>query len=256
MRILSPLAFAAALAAVSPAFAADDLAQGAAAVRDKALADSTAWDITESLTSEVGARMVGSPAMERARDWGVAKLKELGFENIKVEAFTTPAWSRGAEQAEVVGPWPHKLAILGLGGSSATPPGGVTAPIVVFRSYQAMLDQPVGALKGKIAVVTQSMGRTQDGSSYGAVGVQRRAGAPEAAKRGAVGYLIRSISTDDTRLPHTGGGAPGGIPAAALSTPDAEWLARDGEAGDAVGVEPGSAGLEYLRRNSRQGEAR
>jgi len=226
MRILPQLAFAAALAAASPAFAADDLTAGAAAVRDRALTDTLAWDVTESLTSEVGARMVGSPAMERARDWATAKFKELGFENIKVEAFTTPAWSRGAESAEVVGPWPHKLSILGLGNSAPTPAGGLTAPIVVFRSYQAMLDQPPGSLSGKIAVVTQSMGRTQDGSSYGAVGVQRRAGAAEAAKRGAVGYLIRSISTDDTRLPHTGGGAPGGIPAAALSPPDAELLER------------------------------
>jgi Zn-dependent M28 family amino/carboxypeptidase len=226
MRIPPQLAFAAALAAASPAFAAEDLAAGAAAVRDKALTDTTAWEVAESLTSEVGARMVGSPAMERARDWGVAKLKELGFENVKVESFTTPAWSRGAESAEVVGPWPQKLAILGLGNSSPTPAGGITAPIVVFKSYQAMLDQPVGSLTGKIAVVTQAMGRTQDGSSYGAVGVQRRAGAPEAAKRGAVGYLIRSLSTDDTRLPHTGGGAPGGIPAAALSPPDAELLER------------------------------
>lgn len=223
MRILPKLAFAAVLLAASPVVA-QDLAAGAAAVRDKALTDTLAWDITESLTSEVGARMVGSPAMERARDWGVAKLKALGFENIKVEAFTTPAWSRGAESAEVVGPWPHKLALLGLGNSAPTPAGGLTAPIVVFRTYQAMLDQPAGSLTGKIAVVTQAMGRTQDGSSYGAVGVQRRAGAAEAAKRGAVGYLIRSISTDDTRLPHTGGGAAGGIPAAALSPPDAELL--------------------------------
>jgi Zn-dependent M28 family amino/carboxypeptidase len=223
MRILPQLALAVALAAASPAFA-QDLATGAAAVRDKALNDTLAWDITESLTSEVGARMVGSPAMERARDWSVAKFKELGFENIKVESFTTPAWSRGAEAAEVVGPWPHKLAIVGLGNSAPTPAGGITAPIVVFKTYQAMLDQPPGSLTGKIAVVTQAMGRTQDGSSYGAVGVQRRAGAAEAARRGAVGYLIRSISTDDTRLPHTGGGAAGGIPAAALSPPDAELL--------------------------------
>lgn len=166
----------------------------------------------------------------------MAKLKELGFENIKVEAFTTPAWSRGAESAEVVGPWPQKLAILGLGGSAPTPAGGITAPIVVFKTYQAMLDQPPGSLTGKIAVVTQAMGRTQDGSSYGAVGVQRRAGAAEAAKRGAVGYLIRSISTDDTRLPHTGGGAAGGIPAAALSPPDAELLERLAARGRPVNV--------------------
>lgn len=235
MRILPQLAFAAVMAATSPAFA-QDLAAGAAAVRDKALTDPLAWDITESLTSEVGARMVGSPAMERARDWSVAKFKELGFENIRVESFTTPAWSRGAESAEVVGPWPHKLAILGLGNSAPTPAGGITAPIVVFKTYQAMLDQPPGALSGKIAVVTQAMGRTQDGSSYGAVGVQRRAGAPEAARRGAVGYLIRSISTDDTRLPHTGGGAAGGIPAAALSPPDAELLENLARRGKSVMV--------------------
>lgn len=236
MRILSLLAAASLLALAAVPARAQDLTAGAAAIRDRALTDTTAWDVTESLTSEVGARMVGSPAMTRARDWGVAKLKALGFENVKVEAFTTPAWSRGAESAEVVGPWPHTLAILGLGGSAPTPAGGLTAPIAVFRSYQAMLDQPPGSLAGKIAVVTQAMGRTQDGSSYGAVGVQRRAGAAEAAKRGAVGYLVRSLSTDDTRLPHTGGGAAAGIPAAALSPPDAELLERLAARGQPVVV--------------------
>jgi len=234
MRIL-PLAFAAALVAASSA-TAQDLAKGAAAVRDRALADSTAWDVVESLTTEIGPRPVGSPAMQRARDWGVATLKRLGFENVHVETFTTPAWSRGAESAEVVAPWPQKLAILGLGGSSPTPAGGITAPVALFASYQAMIDQPPGALAGKIAVVTQAMGRTQDASSYGLVGVQRRSGAVEAAKRGAVAYLVRSLSTDDTRLPHTGGGTPGGIPAAALSAPDAELLERMVARGKPVSV--------------------
>ena len=229
MRIIVPVIAAGLLAAV-PASAAPvstgDLAKGAIAVRDRALADSTAWDVVESLTTEVGPRMVGSPAMVRARDWGVTTLKRLGFENVHVETFTTPAWSRGAESAEVVGPWPQKLAILGIGGSAPTPPGGLTAPIVLFTSYQAMLEAPEGALKGKIAVVTQRMGRTQDGASYGFVGAQRRSGPAEAAKRGAVGYLARSLSTDDTRLPHTGTGAAAGIPAAALSMPDADLLER------------------------------
>lgn len=235
MKLLS-LAFAAAILAVAAPAAAQDLAGGAAAIRDKALTDRTAWSIAESLTTEVGPRMVGSPGMERARDWAVAKLKELGFENVRVEAFTTPAWSRGAETVEVTGPWPAKLHVLGLGGSVSTPVGGITAPIAVFTSYQAMLDQPPGALAGKIAVVTQRMGRTQDGSGYGAIGPQRWTGAAEAAKRGAVGYLMRSLSTDDTRLPHTGGGAPGGIPAAALSTPDADLLENMARRGQPVTV--------------------
>lgn len=235
MRILSLLAAAAVITAAAPA-AAQDLARGAVTVRDKALADSTAWDVVESLTTEVGPRMVGSPAMVRARDWGVATLKRLGFENVHVETFVTPAWSRGAERAEVVGPFPQKLAILGIGGSAPTPAGGITAPIVVFPSYQALLDAPSGSLAGQIAVVSQAMGRTQDGASYGSVGIQRRNGAVEAAKRGAVAYLARSLSTDDTRLPHTGSGTPAGIPMAALSTPDAELLERMAARGKPVTV--------------------
>ncbi|HEX7947896.1 MAG TPA: M20/M25/M40 family metallo-hydrolase [Phenylobacterium sp.] len=236
MNRLSTIVLAAALIAGPAAAQTPSLAAGAAAVRDKALADTTAWDVVESLTTEVGARPVGSPAMQRARDWGVATLKRLGFENVHVETFTTNAWSRGPESAEVVAPFPQKLAILGIGGSSPTPPGGITAPIVVFPSYQALLDQPVGALKGKIAVVTQAMGRTQDGSSYGVVGIQRRNGAVEAAKRGAVAYLARSLSTDDTRLPHTGAGTPAGIPMAALSTVDAQLLERMAGRGKPVSV--------------------
>jgi hypothetical protein len=221
-----PALFAAALLAVAVPAAAQDLAANAAAVRDKALADPLAWQVVESLTTEVGPRMVGTPAMDRARDWGVATLTRLGFENVHVETFTTPAWTRGPEAAEVVGPAAQPLHILGLGGSSPTPKGGLTAPIALFTSYQALLDQSEGSLAGKIAVVTQKMVRTQDGSGYGAINAQRTRGPAEAAKRGAVGYLTRSLSTDDTRLPHTGGAAAAGIPAAALSPPDAELLEK------------------------------
>jgi hypothetical protein len=69
------------------------------ALRDKALLDRTAWDITEDLTTNIGPRIVGSPAMERAKDWGVAKLKALGFTNVKVEQFAKPSWTRGEESA-------------------------------------------------------------------------------------------------------------------------------------------------------------
>jgi Zn-dependent M28 family amino/carboxypeptidase len=225
MRRLPRFLAAAALVAAVPAHAQDFAAQ-AAAVRDRALADTTAWRIVESLTTDVGARPVGSPAMTRARDWGVATLTALGFENVHVEPFTTRVWTRGAESAEVVDPAPQPLRILGLGGSAPTPPGGLAAPIALFTTFQAMLDQPPGALAGKIAVVTQPMPRTQDASGYGLLSVQRFQGPQEAARRGAVAYLVRSLSTTDSRLPHAGASTPAGIPAAALSPPDAEQLER------------------------------
>ena len=100
--------------------------QAAARLRDQALHDDTAWNVLESLTTEIGPRPAGSPAQARARDWGVAKLNALGFTNVHVEPFAKRAWLRGAESGEIVGPEPRKLALLGLGNSPSTPAGGVT----------------------------------------------------------------------------------------------------------------------------------
>lgn len=239
MRIITILAASAALLAGGTA-QAQDLAATAAALSDKALSDPVAWQVLESLTTEIGGRPTGSPAMTRARDWGVEKLKALGFENVKVESYEAPSWLRGGESAEVVAPFPQKLQILGLGLSAPTPKGGLEAEIVLFRSLEALKAQPPGALSGKIAVVTERMIRAQDGSGYGAINAARTAGAAEASKRGAVAYLVRSLSTDDTRLPHTGGMRPWGevkpIPAAALSTVDAELLEHMVDRGQPVKV--------------------
>jgi Zn-dependent M28 family amino/carboxypeptidase len=225
-----------ALPAAAQTAAGPDLSAGARHLAERALADPTAWKVVESLTTEVGPRPVGSPAMVRARDWGVATLKALGFENVHVESFETPTWARGPESAEVVSPYPQMLRILGLGHSAPTPPGGLTAPIALFRSYQDMLAQPPGALAGKIAVVTQAMRKTQDGSGYGAINAQRTAGPAEAARRGAIGYLTRSLSTAEDREPHAGGAAAAGIPAAALSPADAEQLERMAATGKPIVV--------------------
>lgn len=208
-----------------------------AEVRDRALADDLAWRLVESLTTEVGARPVGSPAMDRARDWGVARLEALGFENIRVETYSMPAWRRGERaEARVVAPYGHRLEILTVGNSGSTPDEGLAAPVALFRTFQEMLDQPKGSLAGKIAVVTQKMARTQDISGYIAASPQRGSGAAEAEARGAVGYLVRSLSTADDSLPHTGHAAPSGIPAAALSPAAADLLERIAACGQPVVV--------------------
>jgi Zn-dependent M28 family amino/carboxypeptidase len=200
----------------------------AAALRDKALADNTAWNLLESLTSEIGPRPVGSPAAARARDWGVAKLNALGFTNVHVEPFAKAAWLRGAESGEVVGAFPHKLALLGLGNSPSTPPQGITAEVRVFKSLADLKAAPADCCAGTIVLVNQPMTRTQDVTGYGTA-VAARSAAPEAAKRGAVAYLVRSISTSTSRSPHTGAmrlPGPGEkiIPAAALGVPDADLI--------------------------------
>ena len=204
---------------------AGPLRSGAEAVRDRALSDPTAYDYVESLSVEVGPRLAGSEAAARARDWAVAKLTSLGFAKVHVEPFPITAWLRGPESAEIVSPRPQKLAIIGLGGSVPTPPDGVEGEVALFHTYADLLAAPPGSLTGKIAVVTQPMPRATEGTGYGALNPVRRQGPSEAAKRGAVAYLLRSLATGVSREPHTGAlnyqpDAPK-IPAAALSTIDA-----------------------------------
>lgn len=204
------------------------LRAGAEAVRDRALVDSTAYDYVESLSVEVGQRLAGSEATERATAWAEARLKALGFGNVHREPFAITAWLRGPESAEIVAPHPQALAIIGLGGSVPTPPEGVEGEIALFHTYADLIAATPGSLAGKIAVVTQPMVRAQDGSGYGAMNPARRAGPSEAARRGAIAYLVRSLATGVSREPHTGAlnyqeGAPR-IPAAALSVIDAQLI--------------------------------
>jgi Zn-dependent M28 family amino/carboxypeptidase len=202
----------------------------AARLAAEARADRSSFDLVRGLTTDVGQRLAGTDAHRRAVDWAEAWMKSAHLENVHREPFTITAWIRGTETAMVTAPAPQNLAITALGGSVATPPGGIEAEIALFKTYAALLAAPPGSLAGKIAVVTQRMVRAEDGGGYGAAVPIRRKGPSEAAKRGAIAYLHRSIGTDNHRLPHTGKTAYADdaprIPAAALSNPDADQLER------------------------------
>ncbi len=199
----------------------------AARLRETALASSLAWDITESLTTEIGPRLAGSEADARAVEWAKAKFAELGFDRVWTEPVTFPKWVRRSESAEVLGAYAQPLAITALGGS---PGGTVEADVVRFADLAALEAAPAGSLSGRIAFVDYRMERARDGSGYGPGSRVRSRGPSAAVRAGAVGFLMRSAGTDSHRNPHTGitrfdeGLDP--VPSAALSAPDADQLAR------------------------------
>jgi carboxypeptidase Q len=199
-------------------------------LRDAALHDDYAWNITEGLTTEVGQRLAGTAAEARGRAWAVAKLKALGFANVHVEPFEIPTWTRGFESAEILSPFPQKLVLAALGNSASTGPEGITGEVVGFDTLEDLKAAPDEAVRGKIVFVSHAMPRTQDGSGYGYFGGPRRQGPSIASRKGAIGIVVRSIGTDHHRNPHTGvmsfadGVKP--IPAGALTLPDAEQLQR------------------------------
>ncbi len=210
-----------------------EVAASAVALRDRALEDNLSVDIVESVTTEVGARRMGTEGDRRVIAWAQAKFEELGFDR----AWTEPVeldrgWERGAATAAVLEPFAHDIVVTALGYSVGTD-GDLVAEIVEFPTYDDLLAVPEGdSLKGKIAFVSYSMPEyvnPEDGSNRGAYGEGTRArgkGRVEAAKRGAEALIIRSVGTSHNRFGHTGSGynyeedVPK-IPAAAVSAPDA-----------------------------------
>ncbi|WP_430445477.1 M28 family peptidase [Sphingorhabdus contaminans] len=231
MNFLTKSSAAASMLLLSTAFTPLLAAPTLEEVRSTALnSDEIAYDIVEGLTTEIGPRQGGTEAEARARTWSVAKLKSLGFDNVRIEEYQMPTWVRGEETVEIMAPFTHKLAVTALGNSGSTGDKGLEGEIVYFPTLDDLRAAPDGSLKGKIAFVSHSMMRTQDGSSYGAFGPARFVGPNIAAKKGAAAIVIRSAGTDYHRNPHTGntnfdaGVTP--IPAGALSIPDAENLER------------------------------
>lgn len=211
-----------------------------AALQQRAMQDDTAWTLLESLTTEIGPRMAGTPADARAVAWARDRMEELGFDRVSLQPVRFPRWERRGELARIVAPRQQAMAVTALGGSPAT--GGVLrAEVVVFPDLAALEAVPEGALGGKIAFIAERMARNTEGSGYGATVAGRSRGPFVAAAKGAAGLLIRSVGTGNNRLPHTGMisseeiGRP--VPSAALSQPDADLLEALVERGGPVVVE-------------------
>ena len=202
----------------------------AKALIEMAETDTLGLKFVEDLTTEVGQRLAGSDTEAKARDWSVNELTELGFDEVRIEPFEIPFWSRKSEAVAVVSPSPQPLVATALGGSAATPQGGVSGPVIRFESLADLRAAPISQVDGRVVFIDETMIKTMDGSGYGMAVRKRSQCAEVATSKGAVACLIRSVGTQPHRMPHTGimsrDGAEGDGPVAAISGPDADQLTR------------------------------
>ncbi|KAL3185220.1 hypothetical protein MRX96_031093 [Rhipicephalus microplus] len=98
-----------------------------------------------------GARISGSRNLENAIDYMVELLGRQELDRVYTERVAVPHWVRGNESAWIVRPRMQKLNMLGLGGSVGTSPSGITAPILVVRSFEELRTNASKA-RGKVVV--------------------------------------------------------------------------------------------------------
>jgi len=195
--------------------------------------DSAAYRRLGELVDRFGHRFSGSASLEGAIDWILGEMKSDGLEQVRGEPVMVPHWVRGAESAWLLRPRRAPLALLGLGGSVATPPAGITAPVLVVASFDELQARSEEA-RNKIVLFDVPFTTYRETVRY------RVEGASAAARAGAVACLVRSIASFSIRSPHTGtmryDSTAGRIPVAALSTEDAAMLHRFQDRGERVVV--------------------
>src|SRR4051812_4201163 len=159
--------------------------------------DSAAYRRLGELVDRFGHRFSGSASLEAAIDWILGEMKSDGLEGVRGEPVMVPHWVRGVESALLLRPRRAPLAMLGLGGSVATPAAGITAPVLVVTSFDDLRARSEEA-RNKIVLFDAPFTTYRETVRY------RVEGASAAARAGAVACLVRSIASFSIRSPHTG----------------------------------------------------
>lgn len=203
-------------------------------ISDEIMRNGKAHDLLRELTKGIGGRLAGSVQYTKAVQWGEASLKKLGADKVFLQECMMPNWKRGGkDQAAVVVQNGKKinraLDVLALGNSFGTGGKPLVAEVVAVQDFDEM-EAKKDQLKGKIVYFNNKFNPTniQTFKSYGEAGQYRRSGPSRAAKYGAVGVMIRSLTEATDNNPHTGttgyDEAYPKIPAIALGNADADYI--------------------------------
>ncbi len=205
-------------------------------IYDQALTESQSYHWLHYLSTQIGGRLSGSPQAAAAVNYTQQMLDTLGLDSVWLQPCMVPHWVRGEqEQVRIVNSKSRgtvELTGLALGNSVGTGPHGIAAEVIEVKSIDALETLGKAKLAGKIVFFNRPMDPRQirTFNAYGGAVDQRVWGASKAVAYGAVGVLVRSITTRIDDIPHTGvtvyEEGVTKIPALAISTKSAELLSQ------------------------------
>lgn len=202
---------------------------------NEVLMNGKCYNRLDHLSNKIGGRLSGSIQAAQAVEWAYQTLKNEGFDSVWLQPVMVPHWVRGLKEEAhfLVGSTKTPVHICALGNAVATPKKGLQANVVEVKSFEELVSLGKQNIAGKIVFFNRPMNalhiRTFD--AYRDAVDQRSQGAIEAAKLGALGVVVRSMSSNIDIYPHTGAmrfaDSVIKIPACAISTFDAEALSKE-----------------------------
>ena len=214
-------------------------AQDAKTIRtiyDLALTQSEAYENLRVLCKDIGHRLSGSEGADSAVVWGQRVLGKLELDTIYLQEITVPHWERGRKEKAYFYNEKGKnmLDVCALGGSISTGMNQfIKGDVLEVKSLDEVNNLPDSLVKGKIIFYNRPMDpkKISTFSAYGSCVDQRYSGAIEAAKKGAIAVIVRSMNVRQDDFPHTGSMAyeegVDSIPAFAISTNGADYLSEN-----------------------------
>jgi carboxypeptidase Q len=200
-------------------------------IADQILTGGYAYDKLRELCKQVGPRLTGSQQMYKAEAWGIANFNKFNGVQVIAQECKIKRWVRGGADKAVatIAGKKMNLDITALGNSMGAGAKGVSAPVILINSFDE-LEKRKSEIKGKIVFYNAKFDNTlvETFYAYGATGRYRWMGPSRAAKYGAVGVVIRSMTHATDNHPHTGSMGYNDsfpkIPAAAMGLADADKL--------------------------------
>ena len=209
---------------------------------DEALSSRIAYENLRYLCKNMKGRLTGSPQAAAAVEFTKQVMTNMGLDSVYLQEVMVPNWTQGDKEyasmtSSIFGS--QEVSVCALGKSIGTGEAGLFAEVVEVKTFDELEQLGKKKIKGKIVFFNRPMETSliQTFPAYGRAVNQRTSGAAKAAEFGAVGALVRSVTTAIDDFPHTGvmryQDGIKKIPAVAISTKGAEllsqWLARDPE---------------------------
>jgi carboxypeptidase Q len=180
----------------------------------------------QKLTDQIGGRVPGTPAMQKAVEWGAEAFQAAGADSVHTEAFSIQAsWAEGATQISVVLPEPFVLRAVSIAWAPALAPHS-HVPVVDVGQGAAEDFAKAGNIAGAILLVHSGEMHTWDdlfAEYLKAPGVIDRA-----VKGNALAIAFQSTRPHDLLYRHTnaGDGEIDRLPMVLVAREDAGRMAR------------------------------
>ncbi|MFC2112655.1 M28 family peptidase [Bacteroidota bacterium] len=207
-----------------------------AQIFEENLGSGHAYKNLEYLTKRIGNRINGSPQLAAAIEYSKQLMLRYNFDTVYLQPVMTPNWKRGKpEIVRIINSTSlgnKQLNCISFGNSIGTGPDGIFGEVLEFKGLESLKQAEEDEIRGKIVFLNKSINQKNFDvlGEYGKNIGLRQEGASVAAGKGAIAFILRSLSTGTDHIAHTGQmsytNADGKIPALAIGYSEANLLSE------------------------------